>query len=203
MRTTFLTSTLLAAVLTLGGTVACAQEQQPTAPRFQWSSTDLAMTYITGESKVTPSGGGSFWLQGGGIDAGLTFYRGLGWAGNLSIDHGSKIAPDFSLKETDIITGPRYTFHAGSKHKCRLFIEALAGVARASDPLFPTSKGLTDKANAFAWQAGGGLDISIRKHLSVRAFEADYVRTYLPNNGNNTQDRIRLAFGVSYHISSH
>jgi hypothetical protein len=34
----------------------------------------------------------------------------------------------------------------------------------------------------------------------VRAFELDYVRTNLANNGSDYQNHLRLAFGVSYHI---
>ncbi len=203
MRTTFLASAFIVGVFTLCGTMACAQAPQPAPPRPQWSSTDLAMTYTTEGAKVTPSGSGNFWLQGGSLDAGTAFFRGFGWAANITVDHASKIASGFNLTETDIMTGPRYTFHVGSKRESRVFIEALAGVARASDELFPTSRGYTNKASAFAWQAGGGWDISITKHIAIRAFEADYVRTYLPNNGTNTQDHIRLAFGVSYHFQNH
>jgi peptidoglycan-associated lipoprotein len=161
------------------------------------------MTYTTEAAKVTPSASGSFWFQGGSLDDGASFFRGFGWAADMSVEHASKIAPGFNLTETDILTGPRYTFHRGDKRETRLFIEALAGVARGSDDLFPTSRGYTNRANAFAWQAGGGLDIGITKHIAVRAIEADYVRTYLPNNGTNTQGHLRLAFGVAYHFQNH
>lgn len=203
MRTTFFRSALLLGALTLGATTICAQDQQPPTPKMQWSSTDLAMTYTTEGTKVTPSDSGNFWLQGGSLDGGVSFIRGFGWAANLTIDHASKIAPGFNLTERDILTGPRYTFRRGSKHESRIFIEALAGVARASDDLFPTSRGPTDKANAFVWQAGGGWDLSVTRHIAVRLFEADYVRSYLPNNGTNTQAHLRLAIGVAYHIKSH
>jgi hypothetical protein len=203
MRTTFFRSALLVGALTLGGTMVRAQEQQPPAPKMQWSSTDLAMTYTTEATKVTPGDSGNFWLQGGSLDGGVTFFRGFGWAGNLTIDHASKIAPGFSLTERDVLTGPRYTFRRGSKRESRFFIEALAGVARASDDLFPTSRGATDKANAFIWQAGGGWDLNLSTHIAIRLFEADYVRSYLPNNGENTQAHLRLAIGVAYHIKGH
>lgn len=202
MRTTFLVGALLVGVLTLGGPMASAQAQQPSAPKSQWSSTDLAMTYTTEGAKVTPSGG-NFWLQGGSLDGGVTFFRGFGLATNMTVEHASKFAPGLNLGETNIMAGPRYTFRLRSKHESRIFIEALAGEVRASGPIFPTSRGITDKANAFSWQAGGGWDISITKHIAIRAIEADYVRTYLPNSGTNTQDHIRLAVGVVYHAQSH
>lgn len=203
MRTIFLAGALLVWVLTLCAPMAFGQEQSSAPSRFQWSSTDLAMTYTTERAKTAPGTGDYFWVQGGSVDAGVTFYHGFGWAGNLTVEHGSRIAPGFSLRETDIMTGPRYTFRNGSKHQRRLFVETLAGVTHATDNVFPTSKGLTNKASAFEWQAGGGLDIDIGKHVAVRAFEVDYLRTYLPNNGANIQDHIRLAFGVTYHIPNH
>ncbi len=98
------------------------------------------------------------------------------------------------------VTG--YTYRVGSKHESRVFIEALAGGVRAYDSLFPTSRGVTNKASAFSWQVGGGWDIAITKHFAIRAFEADYVRSYVPNNGSNTQDHLRLAVGVTYHSQS-
>jgi hypothetical protein len=36
----------------------------------------------------------------------------------------------------------------------------------------------------------------------VRLLEADYVRTQLPNNYSQSQNDVRLAFGVTYHFGS-
>jgi hypothetical protein len=202
MRTIFLAGTLLAGFLTLGGSMAWAQGQQPPAAKSQWSSTDLAMTYTTEGAKVTP-GSGNFWFQGGSIDGGITFFRGFGLATNMTVEHASHYAPGLNMAETFIMAGPRYTLRRGSKHESRIFVEAFAGELRASGDVFPTSRGITNKADAFAWQAGAGWDISITKHIALRAFEADYLRTYLPNNGDNTQGQIRLAVGVAYHIQGH
>jgi hypothetical protein len=84
-----------------------------------------------------------------------------------------------------------------------VFGEALAGGVRGFGSIFPLPTGTDSKASSFAFQAGGGLDIAISKHFALRAIEADYVRTYLPNNGTNTQDHLRLAFGVTYHTQKH
>jgi len=202
MRTIFLTGALLAGLLSPYSTVAWAQGQQPSSPRALWSSTDLALTFTTEDAKVTP-GGSSFWLNGGSLEGATSFAHGFGFAANMTVEHASKFTPGLDLGETILMAGPRYTYHRGSKHESRIFAEALAGEVRASGDIFPTSKGASDKSNAFSWQAGGGWDISITKHIAVRAIEADYVRTYLPNNGNNTQDHIRLAVGVVYHFQNH
>jgi len=158
-----------------------------------------------GGSQATPAGGnGNFWLHGGSLDLGFTVLHRFGWAANLTGGHTSNIGPGVGLNVIDFMTGPRYTVRLTprSKHESRIFVEALAGGARGFSSVFPKSSGLADKASSFAWQAGGGLDISISKHLAIRVFEADYVRSYLPNNSSNVQDHIRLAAGVVYHSTN-
>jgi peptidoglycan-associated lipoprotein len=165
----------------------------------------LAATFTMEEGQSTPAGGnGNFWLQGGSLDLGFTVLHRFGWATNLTGGHTSNIGPGVGLNVIDFMTGPRYTVRLAtkSKHESRFFVEALAGGARGFSSVFPKSSGLDDKAASFAWQAGGGLDISISKHLAIRVVEADYVRSYLPNNGSNVQDHIRLAAGVTYHSTN-
>ncbi|MFZ0963100.1 MAG: hypothetical protein WAO35_19720 [Terriglobia bacterium] len=202
MRPILLANVLVVGVLVLGGPMACAQEAQHSAPRFQVTSSDLAVTYNAERSQVTP-GGSDFWLQGGSIDGAFTFFHGLGFAANVTGDHASGIAPGVGLNEVAMMAGPRYTFRLGSKSRSKLFVESLAGGVRGSDSVFPKSTGLDSRASAFSYQVGGGLDISISKHLAIRAIEADYVRTYLPNNGTDTQPHLRLAIGVTYHSQRH
>jgi hypothetical protein len=189
--------------MTAGGPLACGQEKQPSAPRFQVSSTDLAVTYSTENAKVTPSTGGSFWSQGGSLDAAATFFHNFGVAANVTGDHASNIAPGVNLNKIAVMIGPRYTRRLPSKRESRVFVEALAGGVRGFGSIFPLPAGTDSHASSFAFQAGGGVDIAISKHLALRAIEADYVRSYLPNNGTNTQDHLRLAFGVTYHTQKH
>ena len=205
MRKSLLAGVLLVGIFALDGVVACAQELPAKPPRFQWTATDMAATFSMEGSQVTPAGGnGNFWLQGGSLDLGITFLHRFGWATNLSGGHASNLAPGVGLSVADLMMGPRYTVRLApkSKHESRLFVEALAGGARGFDSVFPKPTGLDDKAASFAWQAGGGLDISISKHLALRAIEAEYVRSYLPNNGSNVQDHIRLSVGITYHSTN-
>jgi hypothetical protein len=202
MRTTFWAAFLVGA-MTVGGPLACAQNKQPSAPRFQVTSSDLAVTYTTESAKITPSTSGDFWLQGGSLDAAATFFHNFGVAMNVTGDHASNIAPGVNLNEIAFMIGPRYTRRLPSKRESRVFVEALAGGVRGFGSIFPLPTGTDSKASSFAFQAGGGLDIAITKHLALRAIEADYVRSYLPNNGTNTQDHLRLAFGVTYHTQKH
>jgi len=47
-------------------------------------------------------------------------------------------------------------------------------------------------------QLGGGINVRVAHSLSIRALEIDYVHTNLPNNNADSQNDLRLAFGVSY-----
>jgi hypothetical protein len=51
--------------------------------------------------------------------------------------------------------------------------------------------------NHFAMTAGGGLDIKISRHFSIRPVQAEYFMTRLPNGLNNRQDNFRFSTGVS------
>jgi hypothetical protein len=204
MRKTFLVVALVAAVLTVEGPMVRAQEQQNPASRFQVSSTDLAITYTTEQSKVIPSGA-TFWLQGASVNGAITFFHGFGVAMNLTGDYASRIAPGVSLGKIAYMAGPRYTYtlHMGSKRETRLFAEGLAGAVRGFDSVFPVPSGVADRASAFSMQVGGGLDVAISKHFALRAIEADWVYTLLPNNSTNTQNHLRLAVGLTYHMGKH
>lgn len=204
MRNAFLICLVLPGILTLGSSAAHAQEQQGPPSHFQFSSADLAITY-TGERSNLTSGGPDFWLQGGSMDASFTFYRGLGLAADATGVFSSNIAPHLGLVEIIGTTGPRYTFRfgKGSKHETRLFIEAMGGVVRASDSAFPKTTGFDTRASSFAYQGGGGVDIRVTKHIAIRAIQADFVGTELPNNSANDQYHLRLSFGVTFHTGLH
>jgi peptidoglycan-associated lipoprotein len=47
--------------------------------------------------------------------------------------------------------------------------------------------------------AGGGVDIGLSRHISLRLAQADYVRMQLPNSITNVQNNIRLGAGIILH----
>jgi hypothetical protein len=202
MRKVFIPGAVLIIFLIAGGPPAEAQDEQH-PPKFQLTSTDLAVTYTTQESSVTP-GGSNFWLQGASLDGGLTFFHRFGLATNLTGAYASNIAPGVGLGTLAIAAGPRYTYdlRTNSKHETRIFADALAGAVKGFGSVFPTGTGVNHTADSFTWQAGGGIDVGISKHLAIRA-QADYVRNYLPNNASNIQDNIRVSVGVTYHVGKH
>jgi hypothetical protein len=45
-------------------------------------------------------------------------------------------------------------------------------------------------------ELGGGMNLLVSRHLAVRAFEADWLRTGLPNGTTNVQNNLHVGAGV-------
>jgi outer membrane immunogenic protein len=195
----------------LAGAMMMAAAAEAQQVRSGWTqqitSTDLAVTYTTERAKIASSNCGCFWMNGGSIDAGVTFYRGLGLAVNLTGEHASNITPGVNLSKVTYMAGPRYTFSTSrytsrllKEHGTHVFGEGLFGGVHGFDSTFPGSSGTTSSTGAFSMQLGGGFDVGLARGFGIRALEVDYVHTNLSNNGSNSQNDLRLAFGVSYHL---
>jgi hypothetical protein len=194
----FRNSVLLLGALTMSQT---GLTQQAT------TTTDLAITYVAERAKIASVECGCFWLEGGSMNAAVTFYRGLGIAANITGGQASSVAPGVDLAKVYLMMGPRYTYRPGKwrgsfgQHgEIRIFGEGLAGGVHGFNTIFPSSGGVAGAASSFAFQAGGGLDWTIWKDIGIRVVEADYVRSTLPNGGNSTQNDLRLAAGISFHF---
>jgi hypothetical protein len=44
--------------------------------------------------------------------------------------------------------------------------------------------------------AGGGIDLKVSKHFSIRAAQADYLLTKIPDGLHNRQNNSRLSAGI-------
>ena len=202
LRTGVLLAGALASTLPLAAQQPPAQ-QSPKKPHVR--SSDVAVLFNFERSQVAQTGPPGFWLKGGSLDGSLTLFRGLGVAADLTGEHASNIQNNVSLGKFAYMFGPRYTFNASrytdrltKKHNTQVFGEALFGGVHAFDSTFPGPTNATSSANAFSMQLGGGLDIAFAKGLGIRALEADLVHTTLPNNAANSQNDLRIAFGISF-----
>jgi hypothetical protein len=178
----------------------------------------FAITYSGEASKRASSSNSGFWLSGGSIDGAATLRRGFGFAANLSVVHATAITPGTNIGKTTIVFGPRYTkdttewvrkgkwIHKSDWFKkmppSQVFAEALFGIARGFDGAFPEGSALNPNASSAAVQFGVGVDITLWKHFGARILELDFVRTGLPNGAANSQNDLRLSFGVNYRWDS-
>jgi hypothetical protein len=192
---------LLGAVLLMDLVV---QAQQKPASTYT-TDVDIAITYVAEQARVASVDCGCFWLNGGSGNFAVTFFHGLGVAANLTGEHASNIGTGIDLDKVMFAMGPRYTYspklHIGKKNRMAVFGEGLFGGVHGFNTTFPSSTGTIGAASSFAMQFGGGLDLRFAKHIGIRAVEADYVRSTLPNNAGNVQNDFRLAGGVSFHYS--
>ena len=85
--------------------------------------------------------------------------------------------------------GPRANLHRGT---ITPFAQVLVGGAATSSGIVKTGW-----QNHFAMTAGGGIDVRISKHFSIRPVQAEYFMTKLPDGLNNRQNNFRFSAGVS------
>jgi hypothetical protein len=144
--------------------------------------------------------GNSFWVQGGGIQVAARKGDHLGLVADARGFHTSNI--NSSGVGLDLITvtgGPRYSL-SFAQHKVSVFGQGLAGGAMAFNGLFPHLPSAQTTASSFAWLAGGGVDMRFSHRFAVRAIEANWMHTQLPNGAGNEQSALILGAGIVYHF---
>jgi opacity protein-like surface antigen len=98
---------------------------------------------------------------------------------------------DTSLHRFTYVFGPQFNFHPNDKVK--VFVHPLfGGVHDTTKTTFGTMS-VSSSANAFAMQLGGGVDVRVTPHVSVRIVQADYLPTHF---GGNWQNNFRISTGV-------
>lgn len=201
-----LTTTTAFTVLAGGARCGAQAASLGLAPRPAQGGIDLAVTYAPERGKIASYPCDCFWLQGAGADAAMTFYRGLGLAADFAGQHASGLTGGASLSKLDYLFGPRFTLHTTGKsdatrYSTRLFAEALFGGVHAFNGTFPAAGQAATSANSFAYQLGGGADLTVTHSWSVRVFEVHFFHSDLPNNAASVQDDLRLATGITLRFS--
>ena len=97
-----------------------------------------------------------------------------------------------SAHEMDYLFGPRVYFHAHGR--VYPFVQALFGAERFSAGFSGVGSGST---NAFATAVGGGADVTLTRHVSLRALQVDYLYTHF---GGASQNNFRLQSGIVWRI---
>ena len=168
--------------------------QAATPAQVQPGSLDVAVLYTADGSNRIPTQ--HLWMQGGSLQVHGQFWHGLGVVADVMGEHTSNMArSDVGLDLVTATFGPRYTWQP-EQHKYALFGQVLVGEANALHSVFPAQGGATDSDNSLALKVGGGLNYWLSRHFAVRAFEADWVRTQLPNGSTNLQNYLQLGAGI-------
>lgn len=163
------------------------------APRFE-----VAATYDALVANVTT--GNEFSMEGGAVEAQARLWHEIGIVADVAGLHTGDV--NGSGVGLDLITatfGPRYTL-ARAHHRVVLYGQILAGEAHGMNGQFPSSTTMNSSGNSFALQMGGGLNVPLTGRVSLRAIDANWLRTQLPNATTNVQNNLRLGFGVAYQL---
>jgi hypothetical protein len=194
MRNSIHGSVLLAGVCMMAGVVASGQET--TSAKRLNAAFDVAITYDASRANVIA--GDSFWMQGGSVQIHGQFWRGLGVVADVGALHtGEAHGTAVGLDLVTAAFGPRYT-QSWAHHRRALFCEALAGETHGFDSVFPAATELASSADSLALQVGGGMNLRFSRHLAMRAFEAAWLRTQLPNATTGVQNNLRVGTGLVF-----
>ena len=192
-----ISSMLLAAVAMLAAMRTMpAMAQDASAP--QRGTLEAAFTYDAVRTEVIT--GKSFWMQGGSAQLHGRFYRGLGVVADIAGMHTSNI--NSSGVGLDLVTatfGPRYTW-SRAHARYALYAQGLAGLGLGFNSVFPSPTGVNTVADNLAVKAGGGMNYALSPHVALRVFEADWLRTELPNSTTGVQNSLTLGAGIVFRM---
>jgi opacity protein-like surface antigen len=138
------------------------------------------------------SGASGINCQGGSGSAAAYFSARLGIVGEFGACKVTGLPSGVSSHEMDYLFGPRVYFHP--QGRVFPFVQALFGGERFSAGVTGVGSGST---NAFATALGGGADVTLTRHLSLRAVQVDYLYTHF---GGASQNNFRIQSGIVWRI---
>lgn len=189
----------LTGVLFVAATTMAASAQAPAHlgkyGSFTASPYNLALTYTAGHAS-------GFWMQGGDFNVSARLWRGLAATGDVTGLHAGDTGDGVPVNLILVTFGPKasWRLHRPVRHPLHVFGESLFGTANGFSGLYPQAGAATSAAGSFALNLGGGVDYPLNHNFSVRLVQANWLRTQLPNAGNNVQNMLLLSAGVVWHI---
>ena len=155
---------------------------------------DGAVLYTAVRGSATTSH--NFWMQGGTVQIHDRLWRNLGAVAEISgLETGNIAGGGVGLNLITATFGGRYTQEISRPH-LQLDGQALVGVARGSDSLFPGEKSAETSAASAAFNLGAGITLPLNHRFGVRLIDVAWVRTGLPNGQSNFQNYMRLGSGL-------
>ena len=127
--------------------------------------------------------------NGGGVQFEYNANRWLGVVGDMAgygataTTNGALVGGAFTY-----LVGPRVNFR---RDKVTPFVQTLFGGIWTTAGI-----GSSGSTNNFAMTAGGGVDIKVSSHVSIRPVQAEYFMTKIPDNLNNRQNNLRIGAGI-------
>jgi hypothetical protein len=188
---------LLAAGASLLSSIACAQDVPLTRQR-----PDLAIDYTVLRSNAPPASCACFYAYGGSATFAWPLkLHGVALLGDLTAGRAGDISSNhYGLTLSAYTVGARYMVPL-RKIPLRPFADALVGVSHVNGSLVQGANTSVQNASAsFALKMGGGVDVRLNSHLSLRLAEIDYLLTDFDNGISNRQNILRMSSGGVFHF---
>jgi outer membrane protein OmpA-like peptidoglycan-associated protein len=158
------------------------------------------------------------WMNGGSTSLALNFNRYLGVVGDFGAytnsemrfqnGYGSTVDVDnANVGAFSYLFGPRISFRSHSR--VTPFVQALFGEMHANAVTLTnctSSCTFLPSEDTFAWAAGGGLDVRVRRHFAIRLIQAEYLMTRFPDYSTGlttSQNDMRLSSGIVFRFGGH
>jgi hypothetical protein len=169
-----------------------AQQESVRTPQFEVGGN---YSYVRANA---PSSGGGFNLNGGSASFAYNFSDSLAVVADGGAYRFGGLPSGLDSTMYTYLFGPRYTFRKVSR--VHPFVQVLLGGGR----LNATSGGISAGENAFSMAAGGGVDVPLCRHFSLRVIEAEYLLTRFDNvtGASATQNNVRVSAGLVFHFGS-
>ena len=188
----------LSAMLVISGIAVHAQETAPT-PRVE-----VGFNY--GLTRVNQGGTAADFTQNGGSgDVEYNINRVVGLVADFGGYHNGDIN-NFQIDNTAFtyLFGPRFNWRM---KRVTLYTQTLVGGARITASYYDPASGarVDGHQNGFAAAMGGGMDIALNHHISVRPIQLEYLMTQDPSpftEVNHTQNNLRYSAGVTFRFGA-
>jgi hypothetical protein len=157
---------------------------------------EVAIGYTAVRANAPPDQScGCFWMQGGSAQLALYSQRGLGVVLDLGMTTASRLGSGngYNITLGTYMVGPRYRFY--DRKRFSTYAQALAGAGHAS-----TNAAADNGSTAFSFSTGAGLDLLLKRRVSWRVVQAEYLLTRIPNGNNDVQNQFRLTTGIILHL---
>jgi opacity protein-like surface antigen len=205
---------LLTAVLVLPAMAQDSQtpqpEQTPTSPNDQTPPAKVKRVWPTPKGEISGGfvyrsfyalNGQTIGMKGAYGSYQYNFFRWLGLAGEVLGVAGTEKNPNIpgeSLHVFTALAGPQ--IYPLGRHRIDPFGHFMygAGILRDSVPAFSGFPSNSTTTSIKAWQVGGGVDLRIKPHWSVRVIQFDYQNAKFFGNGVPNQGAKRISFGFVY-----
>ena len=211
IRTTKIFAALFLLLTICGGRAVAQDTQAPSED--QSTSTEPAKpkhTYPTPKGEISAgftyrsyygSSTGSIGMIGGYGSYVYDLYRWLGLEAEVLGVSGNLKLPNLPAEDLHVFTamvGPKIYLFGHHKLDPYGHADYGAGILTTSVPEFAGYPGNSGAKVVHAWQVGGGLDLSLKRHWAVRLVQFDYASAKFLGNSVPNQGSKRVSFGITY-----